>query len=202
MHYVWICVLRSLYEWECNLEHSPHSGCPSWFYWAGPSSVVCAHWGSGGAEHNPAPPAAPAETHTFFLSLHYPQFNLLTLAIIISHCVGWHLQFSEFSCCLRYICVGDTTYFREATGLLEGEDAEQVSKHSISDEFLKNTRKRWKAKISLVELPQLKGETQNTHLLHCQQIVLFFDSVEDTLQRGRPQTHSTPEKTQTCVKLK
>lgn len=35
---------------------------------------------------------------------------------------------------------GETTHFREAAGLMKGEDAKQVSKHSISDKFLKNTR--------------------------------------------------------------
>lgn len=31
----------------------PHWGCPSWFYWAGPSGAVCADWDSEGAAHIP-----------------------------------------------------------------------------------------------------------------------------------------------------
>lgn len=34
----------------------------------------------------------------------------------------------------------ETTYFGEAAGLMKGEDAKQVSKQSISDQFLKKMK--------------------------------------------------------------
>lgn len=37
----------------------PHWGCPSWFYWAGPSGTVCADWDSEGAAHIPITPVVP-----------------------------------------------------------------------------------------------------------------------------------------------
>lgn len=80
---------------------------------------------------------------------------------------------------------GETTYFRDAARLMKGEDAKNVPKQSISDQFLKNTRRPWNLHRarSISFWSWQKNPPHITHLFHGLQIVFFFDSVEYVLQR-------------------
>lgn len=92
-------------------------------------------------------------THTHMRArAHLP--SELSLNLHITHTKEQHWMHSS-----KVTKGGENTYFREAAGLMKGKNAKQVPKCSISDKFLKKSRRPWQSQMSFIKPLELTGKT-------------------------------------------